>query len=145
MSMPLQDAATLIDAAARLIGALAWPVVFVIALTILRPSLRDFLSTLAEVRLKGGGFAASARRRSNFDATSRKLHDFWKPEGKIDRSNAASISACTKQSGIGGSVAWLINAGTEEDQPRRGLPVTLKVRKYECHNRCRLPVRPTPR
>jgi hypothetical protein len=114
----LNDVAMLIDSIAKLIGALAWPVVLIVALIILRPSLRDFLLALGEVRLKGAGFEATARRRLNFDATSQKPHDFWKPAGKIDHANAASISACVKQPGIAGSVAWLINAGTEQDRVR---------------------------
>jgi hypothetical protein len=118
MPTPLHDLATLVDAVAKLIGALAWPAAFVFALTILRPALHDFLSTLGEVRLKGAGFEASARRRLKFDATGQQLHDFWKPGGKIDRSNAASISACMKELGIGGSVASLIYTGTDQDRAR---------------------------
>lgn len=91
---------------------------FVFALTIVRPALHDFLSTLGEVRLKGAGFEASAHRRLKFDATGQKLHDFWKPGGKVDRSNATSISACMKELGIRGSVASLIYTGTEQDQTR---------------------------
>jgi hypothetical protein len=126
MPTPLNEIVMLIDAVARLIGVLAWPVVFVFALTILRPALHDFLSTLGEVRLKGAGFEASARRRLNFDAVGQKLHDFWKPAGKIDRSNAARISACMKELGIAGSVASLINAGTEQDRARVASSLSLK-------------------
>jgi hypothetical protein len=73
---------------------------------------------LSEVRLKGAGFEASAQRRLNLDATSQKLHDFWKPAGKVDRANVARVTACMRQLGIGGGVAWLINAGTAEDRSR---------------------------
>lgn len=116
--MAVADTVALIDAIARLIGALAWPIVFVFALTILRPALHEFLSAVGEVRLKRAGFEASARRKLNFDATGRKLHDFWKPGGKVDRPNASAISACMKQLGIAGSVASLIYAGTEQDRAR---------------------------
>lgn len=116
--MQPDDLTRLIEAIAKLISALAWPVVLIIALLLLRTSVRDFLATLSEVRLKGAGFEASAQRRLNLDATSQKLHDFWKPEGKVDRANVARITACMRQLGIGGSVAWLINAGTADDRSR---------------------------
>jgi hypothetical protein len=95
--MGVADTVALIDATARLISALAWPMVVAFALTILRPALHDFLSAVDAVRLKGAGFEASARRRLNFDATGQRLHDFWKPGGKVDRSNTSAISACMKQ------------------------------------------------
>jgi hypothetical protein len=124
--MPLQNWTALIDAVARLIGALSWPVVFLVALTVLRAALRDFLSTLAEVRLRGAGFEAFARRRLNFDATSQKLYDIWRPGGTIDRTNAAHISACMKQLSISGSIAWLINAATEQDRARVASALSLR-------------------
>jgi hypothetical protein len=116
--MGVADTVALADATTRLISALAWPTVVVFALAILRPALHDFLSALGEVRLKGVGFEASARRRLNFDAIGQRLHDFWKPGGKIDRSNAYAISSCMKQLGVAGSVASLIYAGTEQDRAR---------------------------
>jgi hypothetical protein len=91
--MEFDGTARLIQATASLVGALAWPAVLVFALILLGPSVREFLSTLSEVRLKGGGFEATAARRLNVDAASQKLHDFWKPGGRIDRSNAARITA----------------------------------------------------
>ncbi len=117
MTQP-DDIARLIEAIAKLIGALAWPAVLTFALLLLRPSIRDFFATLSEVRLKGAGFEASAQRRLNLDATSQKLHGFWKPDGKVNRANLARITTCMRQSGIGGSVAWLINAGTADDRSR---------------------------
>jgi hypothetical protein len=116
--MQLEDTAKLIEAVAKLVGALAWPAVVVFALSLLGPSIGRFLATLSEVRLKGRGFEASAVRRLDFDATSQKLYDFWKPGGKIDRANAARITTCMTQLGIVGSVAWLINAGTPEQRAR---------------------------
>src|SRR5712691_661545 len=116
--MQLEDAAKLIEAVAKLVGALAWPAVVVFALSLLGPAIGRFLATLSEVRLKGRGFEASAIRRLDFDATSQKLYDFWKPGGKIDRANARRISACMKEWGMSGSVSWLMNAGTAEDRAR---------------------------
>src|SRR5882672_9758241 len=108
----MEEATKLIEGIAKLIGAVAWPIVVAWGLYLFR------LSTLSEVRFRGRGFEASAVRRLDVDATSQKLRDFWKPGGKVDRSNAARIAACMTQLGIGGSVAWLINAGTSEDRAR---------------------------
>lgn len=112
------DAARFVEAIADLLGALAWPGALIIALILLRPSVRDFLRTLSEVRLKGAGFEASVHRRLNADATSQKLHDFWKPGGKVNQDNAARITDCMRQVGIGGTIGLLINAGTAEDRAR---------------------------
>jgi hypothetical protein len=116
--MQVEETAKLIEAVAKLIGVLAWPMVAGIGLVLFGPSLGRFLSTLSEFRVTGGGFEASAVRRLDFDATSQKLHDFWKPGGKVNRSNAARIAACMNQLGIGGTIAWLINSGTTEDRAR---------------------------
>src|SRR6266496_1848246 len=116
--MPAENTTALIEAIAKLIAGVAWPLVALYALIILGPSFAKFLSTLNELRLKGGGFEASATRRLDLDATSQKLHDFWKPGGKIDRSNALRIAAAMRELGIVGSVAWLINAAAPEDRAR---------------------------
>jgi len=116
--MQANDAARLVEALAKLIAALAWPTAVIVALVLLRPSVRDFLATLSELRLKGGGFEASAQRRLNVDVIRQKLHDYWKPGGKVDRANAARITWCMRDLGIGGSIPWLINAGTDDDRAR---------------------------
>lgn len=116
--MQLEDTAKLIEAIAKLVGALAWPTVVVFALFLIGPSFAEFLSTLNEVKLKGKGFEASASRRLNFDSMSQKLLDFWKPGGKIDRANAVRITACMKQLGIAGSITQLVNARTPEERAR---------------------------
>jgi hypothetical protein len=89
---------TIIEAVAKLVGALAWPSVVVFALIYLGPALRGFLTTVSEFKLRGGGLEASARRRFNFDDTSQRLYAFWKPDGRIDRSNAAEIAASMRNS-----------------------------------------------
>ena len=115
----MTGSAQLIQAVAGLVHAVAWPVVVLFALHMLGPSLKDFLLSLTEVRLKGAGFEAAATvRRFRLDASGQRLHDFWKPSGKIDRSNEARIKACMKQSGIRGSVPWLITSGSAEDRER---------------------------
>ena len=116
--MQVDDVIKVSNAAARLLGALAWPVAMLFALALFRPAIRDFLSGLSEPRLKGAGFEASASRRLNLDATSRKLYDYWKPEGRVSRTNAARITACMKEFNIAGSVGSLINGGTAEDRAK---------------------------
>lgn len=116
--MQVEDAIKTIDAVTRLLGVLAWPAVMLFALVVFRPAIRDFLASLSEVRLKGAGFEASALRRLNFDATSQKLYDYWKPDGRVNRTNAARITACMKQWNVAGSVGSLINAGSADDRAK---------------------------
>ena len=116
--MQIEDSIKAVDAVTRLLGVLAWPAVMLFALAASRPAIRDFLVSLSEVRVKGAGFEASAMRRLNFDATSQKLYEYWKPDGRVNRANAAKITACMKQSNVAGSVASLINAGTADDRAK---------------------------
>jgi hypothetical protein len=108
----MEDTAQLIEAIAKLIGALAWPIVVALGLFLFR------LSTLSEVRARYRGGEVQLVRRRDFDDTSQRLRDFWKPDGKVDRANQARIAACMAQLGIGGTVAWLIQAGMPEDRAR---------------------------
>jgi hypothetical protein len=110
--MQVEEATKLIEAIAKLVGAIAWPVVVALGLFLFR------LSTLSEVRIKGKGFEGSLVRRWDVDATSQKLRDFWRPNGKVDKSHAAQIAACMNELGISGSVASFINAGRPEDRAR---------------------------
>lgn len=116
--MQIDDLIRAIDALTRLLGVLAWPAVMLFALALFRPAIRDFLVSLSELRLKGAGFEASAVRRLNFDATSQRLYDYWKPGGQVNRANAARITACMKQSNVAGSVGVLINADSADDRAK---------------------------
>jgi hypothetical protein len=107
-------AAQLIEATAKLLSAVAWPVVVASFLLVFKSSIGRFIATLSEIRLKGRGFEASAVRRLDFDDISRKLSDFWKPDGKVDRTNATKIVAAMQELNIVGSIGWLINAATPE-------------------------------
>jgi cytochrome bd-type quinol oxidase subunit 2 len=51
--MAVANIVALIDASARLISALAWPIVFVFALTILRPALHDFRGRRSQIEGRG--------------------------------------------------------------------------------------------
>lgn len=117
--MDLDATAKVIEAVARLTGAIAWPAVTVFALVRLAPAARDFLSSLGEFRLKGAGFEATATRRHiTLDAAAQKLHDFWQPGGVINEANAVALTACMHKLGIGGTVSQLINVGSATDRAR---------------------------
>jgi hypothetical protein len=103
---------------AKLLQVLIWPGVVIFALLYFGPAFRGFIAAASEIKLSAGGLEASARRRFNSDETSRKLHDFWKPDGKVSRSNAAEIARAMRELGIPGSVPWLISAGSPEDRTR---------------------------
>jgi CheY-like chemotaxis protein len=61
--MTIDEAVRLLEAVAKLLGALAWPVVAIIVLIKFGPSLRPFIAGLGEFSLKGPGFEASAKRK----------------------------------------------------------------------------------
>lgn len=61
--MTVDDIAKLADSLARLISALAWPVVIGFVLVRFGPALRDFFQSMGEFSVKGAGFEASAKRK----------------------------------------------------------------------------------
>lgn len=52
----------LVEALAKLAGALAWPALLLLLVLRAGPELREFFRNLSEFSLKGGGFEASAKR-----------------------------------------------------------------------------------
>lgn len=61
--MTVDDAVKLMDAGAKLCGAVIWPVLVLAILVRFSRELRDFAANLSELTLKGGGFEASAKRQ----------------------------------------------------------------------------------
>jgi CheY-like chemotaxis protein len=61
--MSVDDLVTLLEAIAKLAGAIAWPVLIAYVLYRFGPSLKDFFSSVGEFSLKGAGFEATAKRR----------------------------------------------------------------------------------
>ena len=53
----------LIEALSKLLGVVAWPAVVLFILIRFNNPLRDLLSGIGEVSLKGAGFEASAKRK----------------------------------------------------------------------------------
>ena len=62
--MGVDDTVKLIDAVARLIAAVIWPCVVAYVLIRFGPALREFVSSLGELSLKGAGFEATAKRKA---------------------------------------------------------------------------------
>jgi CheY-like chemotaxis protein len=61
--MAIDDGIRLIEATAKLIGVLVWPAVLVFVLVRFGVALREFVTNIGELTLKGAGFEASARRK----------------------------------------------------------------------------------
>jgi CheY-like chemotaxis protein len=61
--MSTDEFVKLLDAIAKLLGVLAWPVVALIVLIKFAGPLRSFIATLGEFSFKGPGFEASAKRK----------------------------------------------------------------------------------
>lgn len=59
------NTARLLDAVARLLGTVVWPIVVAYILVRFGPMVGDFITSLSEFTLKGAGFEASAKRRQN--------------------------------------------------------------------------------
>lgn len=60
--MTLDDVAKLLDAIAKFLAVLVWPVLIGIVIFRFGPALKEFFTNLSEFSLKGGGFEASAKR-----------------------------------------------------------------------------------
>lgn len=58
----IADIVVILDAITRLVGAIIWPAVAVIAVLKLEPSLRGFFSSLGDLSLKAPGFEVSAKK-----------------------------------------------------------------------------------
>jgi CheY-like chemotaxis protein len=61
--MTIDGAVKLLDAVTKLIAVLVWPAILAFVLVRFRGALGDFMASLSEFSLKGGGFEASAKRR----------------------------------------------------------------------------------
>ncbi len=61
--MTIDDAVKLLDGVTKLLAVLVWPAILAFVLVRFRGALGDFMTSLSEFSLKGGGFEASAKRR----------------------------------------------------------------------------------
>jgi CheY-like chemotaxis protein len=61
--MTIDDAVKLLEGLTKLLAVLVWPAILAFVLIRFRASLADFMTSLSEFSLKGGGFEASAKRR----------------------------------------------------------------------------------
>lgn len=61
--MTIDDAVRLLDGVTKLLAVLVWPAILAFILVRFRAALADFMTSLSEFSLKGGGFEASAKRR----------------------------------------------------------------------------------
>ena len=75
----------LIDAFTNLVDALAWPVVILLAIIILRPQLANLIGLIETVKYKGAEIAfrdAGSADSSPFRLATDKLENFWRPGGQ---------------------------------------------------------------
>ena len=87
------DGATkLLDATARLLGAIIWPATIFYMLIRFGPSIGSFISSLGEINLKGAGFEASARRRQNEAAGALAAATVSRPEEGATTEAAANAA-----------------------------------------------------
>lgn len=61
--MPIDDAVKLVNAIAGLLAVLIWPILIIFLVLRFRESLKQFIDSLSEFSLKGGGLEASAKKR----------------------------------------------------------------------------------
>lgn len=61
--MTVDDAVKVLDGVTKLLAVLVWPAILAFVLVRFRAALGDFMTSLSEFSLKGGGFEASAKRR----------------------------------------------------------------------------------
>lgn len=61
--MSVDDFVKLLDAATKLLGVLAWPILIGFLLVRFAPAMNEFFASLGEFTFKGAGFEASAKRK----------------------------------------------------------------------------------
>ncbi len=61
--MSVDDFVKLLDAATKLLGVLAWPILIGFVLVRFAPAMNEFFASLGEFTFKGAGFEASAKRK----------------------------------------------------------------------------------
>ena len=62
--MNVDSTVKLIDAVTKLLGVLLWPAIALFVLIRFGAALRDFIASMGEFSLKGGGFEATAKRKA---------------------------------------------------------------------------------
>jgi CheY-like chemotaxis protein len=112
----MESGTELANAAADLLGALAWPLVFLVVALTFRDSLRGFLDNLATISFKAGGVEATASRQREIEAavavgiaTSEKS-----PSGSSGEVDPAEVASEV-------SGALLDDRGNRDFQGRRAL------------------------
>jgi CheY-like chemotaxis protein len=66
--MAIEDFVKLADVLTKLIGVLVWPALLTYVLVRFAPALEDFLASLGEFVVKGGGFELTAKRKQEATA-----------------------------------------------------------------------------
>ena len=61
--MTIDNTAKFLEAVAKLLGVVVWPAVLLFVLIRFGSALREFISSMSELSLKGAGFEASAKRQ----------------------------------------------------------------------------------
>jgi len=87
--MTVDDLVKLIDAATKLVAALAWPVLVGFVLIRFGPALKDFFEGLGEFSFKGAGFEASAKRKQAEAAAALAAAAATRPEPGATPASAA--------------------------------------------------------
>lgn len=130
--MDVDNAAKLVEATAKLIGVVVWPVAIGYILFRFGSNIGDFIYNLGEVTLKGGGFEASLKRRQNEAGTALVAATISRPEDgatPISTANAAKeaaqavgeISARTLRRIEGSQVLWVDDRPNNNNYERHAL------------------------
>ena len=110
----LTFASNLMDAFAKLVDALAWPIVAVVLFILLRPQLANLVGLIETVKYKGAEVAFRGVERAAGDtALGAKdlLEQFWRPGNQRNLDNEKELRAWMRSEGIAVSITAFLNAG----------------------------------
>lgn len=107
-------ASKLIDAFTNLVDALAWPIVILLAIIILRPQFENLIGLIETVKYKGAEIAFRDDGRTDSSPArlaTDTLENFWRPGGQTNTANATQLRQWMRSNGIDLSITAFLHAG----------------------------------
>ncbi len=128
--MTFDQFTTLLNSIAGLVGAVAWPLVAVFALLLFAKPISDFVASINEFSLNGGGIGLSAKRKTEaaaaLGAAIAKQPDLQEPEAIAQQLRKASqivdaVSPQTAKEANKATVLWVDDVPSNNTNERRAL------------------------
>ena len=120
----LTFASTVMEALVSLVDAIAWPIVAVCIIFLLRPPIAGLIGFIETVKYKGVEVAFRSVERAPGDQTPLPkdvLEQFWLPGGQRSLENDAILRKWMNSKNISMSITAFLNAGNLDAARRRAV------------------------